>query len=80
MPLCVKAVSPHIDLSDEAAAADLFGADEWGNEGDGHEPAAASRDVVDGGDARLDSAVDDGVEESIAQTCGFDFSSNTKCH
>ena len=76
MPPCVNAVSPHIDVSDEAAAADLFGPDEWGTEGDGHEPAVASSDVVDGGEVRLDSAADAGIEESIAQTCWFGFSSD----
>ena len=67
-PLWVNAVSPQIDVSDEAAAADLFGPNECGDDGDGDEPAVASRDVADGGEIRLDSAADDGVEESIAQT------------
>ena len=67
MPLCVNAVSPSINLDDEAAAADLFGPDEWGD-GDGNEPAVASRDASDGGEVRLDSAADEGIEESIAQT------------
>ena len=55
IPLCVNAVSPQIDHSDEAAAADLFGPDEWGTEGDGHEPAVASGDAVDGGEIRMDA-------------------------
>ena len=49
MPLCVNAASPSFDINGEAAAADLFGPDEWGVEGDGHEPAVSSGDVVDGG-------------------------------
>ena len=59
-------VSP-LDTEEEEAA-DLFGPDEWGNEGGGHEPAVASGDVVDGGEVRMDSAADVGIEESTAQT------------
>ena len=61
----MNAVRPLSDFNDEAAAADLFGPDDWDE--DNREPAVASRDVNHGGEVRLDSAADEGVDESVAQ-------------
>ena len=48
-------VSPIINPDDESAAADLFGPDEGFIDADGElEPAAASRDIGDGGELRID--------------------------
>ena len=58
------AISPPSNFDDESAAADLFGPDEgWGDED--VEPAVASRDLVDGGEVRLDSDDRIGAEEPV---------------
>ena len=58
------AISPPSNFDDESAAADIFGPDEgWGDED--VEPAVASRDLVDGGEVRLDSDDRIGAEEPV---------------
>ena len=63
------AVSPHINLDDEAAAAELFGPDEGDWEENGGEPAVASNDVMDGKEVRIDDLEEiDDDEPVIAQS------------